>query len=75
MSMCVFAGELFKEMTVDYERATSEERLDEVRVSDRECIYPKHSPNQPSLKYISLKNHPQKKPIRTQNPLLTVMSF
>lgn len=28
----VFAGELLKEMTVDYERATSEERLDEVRV-------------------------------------------
>lgn len=25
-------GELFKEMTVDYERATSEERLDEVCV-------------------------------------------
>lgn len=39
--MCVFvfllAGELFKEMTVDYERATSEERLDEVSVSDRDC--------------------------------------
>ena len=48
--MCVFAGELFKEMTVDYERATSEERLDEVRVSDREFIYTKHNPNQPSLK-------------------------
>lgn len=27
-----FLGELFKEMTVDYERATSEERLDEVCV-------------------------------------------
>lgn len=31
--MSVFLGELFKEMTVDYERATSEERLDEVCVS------------------------------------------
>lgn len=39
MCVCVFllAGELFKEMTVDYERATSEERLDEVSVSDRDC--------------------------------------
>lgn len=37
-NVCMFAGELFKEMTVDYERATSEERLDEVRVSDSECI-------------------------------------
>lgn len=35
----MFSGELFKEMTVDYERATSEERLDEVSVSDTECLY------------------------------------
>lgn len=42
LRMCVFAGELFKEMTVDYERATSEERLDEVR----ECVFTKHNPNQ-----------------------------
>lgn len=33
-----FLGELFKEMTVDYERATSEERLDEVRVSNTEHV-------------------------------------
>lgn len=30
---CVFAGELLTEMTVDYERAASEDRLDEVSVS------------------------------------------
>lgn len=29
----VFAGELLKDMTVDYERSTSEDRLDEVSVS------------------------------------------
>lgn len=33
----VFLGELFKEMTVDYERATSEERLDEVCMSHIDC--------------------------------------
>ena len=42
----VFAGELLKEMTVDYERATSEERLDEVRVFDSECVFTKHNANQ-----------------------------
>ena len=30
MCVCVCAGELFKEMTVDYESTASEERLDEV---------------------------------------------
>lgn len=29
----VFAGELLKDMTVDYERSVSEDRLDEVNVS------------------------------------------
>lgn len=29
----VFAGELLKDMTVDYERSASEDRLDEVSVS------------------------------------------
>lgn len=28
--VCVFAGELFQEMAVDYERGTSVERIDEV---------------------------------------------
>lgn len=53
MFVCVFVGELFKEMTVDYERTTSEERLDEVRVSDSECVSTRHNPNQPSL----MQNH------------------
>lgn len=35
MCLCV-TGELFNEMSVDYERATSEERLDEVCWSDRQ---------------------------------------
>ncbi|XP_018524035.1 membrane-associated phosphatidylinositol transfer protein 2 isoform X5 [Lates calcarifer] len=33
------SGELFKEMTVDYERATSEERLDE-ESSSQQCLQP-----------------------------------
>lgn len=37
--MCVFAGELFKEMTVDYERTTSEDRLDEVCVPGTVSVY------------------------------------
>jgi len=42
-SVCVFAGDLLKDITVDYERATSEERLDEVRVLDGECVFTKHN--------------------------------
>lgn len=34
----MFAGELLKEMTVDYERSTSEDRLDEVLMSHSECV-------------------------------------
>lgn len=33
----VFVGELLKDMTVDYERSTSEDRLDEVNVSQYRC--------------------------------------
>lgn len=39
----VFAGELYKEMTVDYERAASEERLDEVGTSECELALTNHS--------------------------------
>lgn len=34
----VFTGELLKEMTVDYERAASEDRLDEVRASTKTTL-------------------------------------
>lgn len=33
----VFVGELLKDMTVDYERSASEDRLDEVNVSRYRC--------------------------------------
>lgn len=33
----VFVGELLKDMTVDYERSASEDRLDEVNVSQCSC--------------------------------------
>lgn len=43
--VCVFSGELFKEMTVDYESAAIEERLDEVRVCDAGRACTKHGPD------------------------------
>lgn len=47
--VCMFAGELLKEMTVDYERSTSEDRLDEVLMSHSECVSAKETnPNHPS---------------------------
>ena len=54
-NVCVFAGELFKEMTVDYERATSEERLDEV------CLTVRVRLQSTTSRSIFLKNHPQKR--------------
>lgn len=32
-----FVGELLKDMTVDYERSASEDRLDEVNVTQYRC--------------------------------------
>lgn len=42
--VCIFLGELLKEMTVDYERGTSEDRLDEVCVSHGASIKKTPSP-------------------------------
>lgn len=55
----MFAGELLKEMTVDYERAASEDRLDEVRV-----------PTKTSLTHHSLQNYVPSPENHLQKPAL-----